>query len=90
VRIGDTHEGKELNPFSSRSAEELLWNQEGGSTEIVHTTSLRRLDSSCFQQMSSERSHHRRVISADNAIQMEEMRNGDRVQVGRERVEDIR
>jgi hypothetical protein len=34
---------------------------------------------------SSERSHHRRVISADHAIQMEEMRSDDGIQVGRER-----
>jgi len=51
----------------------------------VHATTLRRLGISCFQHISSERSHHRRVISADNAIQMEEVRSDDRIQVGRER-----
>jgi len=56
----------------------------------VHTTALRRLDSSCFQQMSSERSHQRRVIWADHVIKMEDLRSDDRIEVGRETGEDVR
>jgi hypothetical protein len=40
--------------------------------------------------MSLKRSHHRRVISADHAIQKGEMRSDDRIQVGHENGEDIR
>jgi hypothetical protein len=40
--------------------------------------------------MPSERSHHRRVISADHAIQKEEMRSDDRMQFGHKNGGDIR
>jgi hypothetical protein len=74
-----------MNSFSSRSAEVFVWNQERGSTEMMHTAALRRLEIVCFQQLSSDRSHHRRVTTAENAQKMEDIIGEDRIQVGRER-----
>jgi hypothetical protein len=48
---------------------------------MVHTTALRKPEILCFQQILSERSHHRRVITAENARQIEEIRGEHRIQV---------